>query len=211
MTLTAPIVDFAINLMQSAGYTGVVVLMIAESMILPVPSEAVMPFAGFLIADGTFSWLGVIIFSTVGSIIGSLVSYWIGAAGGRPLVQRWGKYVLVTHHDLDITDRFFQRYGGWAVFTSRFIPVVRHFISIPAGVAKMPMGKFLLATVVGAAVWNTFLAWVGVKLGENWERIRQYGEKIDIVVLALLVILLAAYIYRHVRQRKTTLPPDTSK
>lgn len=206
MTLTAPIVDFAINLMQSAGYTGVAVLMIAESMILPVPSEAVMPFAGFLIADGTFSWLGVIVFSTVGSIIGSLISYWIGAAGGRPLVQRWGKYVLVTHHDLDMTDRFFQRYGGWAVFTSRFIPVVRHFISIPAGVAKMPMGKFLLATVVGATLWNTFLAWVGVKLGENWERIRQYSEKTDIVVLILLVGLLAAYIYRHVRRREAVPP-----
>ncbi len=212
MTLTAPIVDFAIHLMQSAGYTGVVVLMVAESMILPVPSEAVMPFAGFLIADGTFSWVGVIFFSTLGSIVGSLISYWIGAAGGRPLVQRWGKYVLVTHHDLDITDRFFQRYGGWAVFIARFIPVVRHFISIPAGVAKMPLAKFLLATVIGAALWNTFLAWIGVKLGENWERIRQYGEKIDLVVILLLAILLAAYIYRHVRQRRTLPPPpDTAR
>lgn len=207
MTLTAPIVDFATQLMQSAGYAGVVGLMAAESMILPVPSEAVMPFAGFLIADGTFSWIGVVVFSTVGSIIGSLISYWIGAAGGRPFVLRWGKYVLVTHHDLDITDRFFQRYGGWAVFTSRFIPVVRHFISIPAGVAKMPLGKFLLTTTIGAAIWNAFLAWVGVKLGENWERIRQYGEKIDLVVIAVLVVLLAAYIYRHVRQRRTPPPP----
>jgi membrane protein DedA with SNARE-associated domain len=126
-------------------------------------------------------------------------------------VKRWGKYVLVTHHDLDITDRFFQRYGGWAVFTARFIPVVRHFISIPAGVAKMPLKKFLLATIIGAAMWNTFLTWVGVKLGENWERIRQYGETIDIWVIAILAVLLAAYIYRHIRQRKTALPPDTSR
>ena len=210
MTLTAPIVDFATQLMQSAGYVGVVVLMAAESMIFPVPSEAVMPFAGFLIADGTFSWSGVIVFSTVGSIIGSLLSYWIGSAGGRPFVVRWGKYVLVTHHDLDITDRFFQRYGGWAVFASRFIPVVRHFISIPAGVAKMPLGKFLVATILGATIWNFFLAWVGVKLGENWEQIRKYGETIDIWVLAILVVLLVAYVYRHVRQRKTLPPPDVA-
>ncbi len=201
MAITASVVDFAINFMQHAGYFGLASMMAAESMILPVPSEAVMPFAGFLIVGHTFSWVGVIIFSTIGSIVGSLISYWIGAAGGRPLVERWGKYVLVSHHDLDITDRFFARRGSWAIFICRFIPVVRHIISIPAGVAKMNLKKFLTATIIGAVIWNTFLAWVGVKLGENWERLRTYGEKIDIVVVGLLVLLVAAFLYRHWRTR----------
>ena len=212
MAITAHVVDFATNFMQHAGYFGLGSMMAAESMILPVPSEAVMPFAGFLIASHTFSWVGVIVFSTLGSIVGSLISYWIGASGGRPLVERWGKYVLVSHHDLDITDRFFQRRGSWAIFICRFIPVVRHIISIPAGVAKMGLKKFALNTVLGAIIWNTFLAWVGVKLGENWDNLRKYSEKIDIVVLGLLVLLIAAWLYRHwrTRQRSTpVLPPTT--
>ena len=197
MAITESIIHIATTFIETAGYPGIGVLMVMESMILPVPSEAVMPFAGFLIFDGTLTWTGVIIVSTLGSIVGSLISYWIGAKGGRPLVERWGKYVLVSHHDLDITDRFFARRGSWAVFISRFIPVIRHIISIPAGVAKMPLKKFLAATIVGATMWNVFLTWVGFKLGENWETIGKYSKKIDIAVVAVLIVLVAAFIYRH--------------
>jgi len=209
MAITESIISIATTLIQHAGYPGIAVLMAMESMILPVPSEAVMPFAGFLIFDGTLTWLGVIIASTIGSIVGSLVSYWIGAKGGRPLVQRWGKYVLVSHHDLAITERFFQRRGRWAVFISRFIPVVRHIISIPAGVAKMPLQKFLTTTILGATLWNTFLAWVGFTLGQNWESLRKYSEKIDLAVLAFLFLTIAAFLYRHwrTRDRSAAAPP----
>ncbi|MEK7570200.1 MAG: DedA family protein [Patescibacteria group bacterium] len=201
MAITESIIHIATTFIETAGYPGIGVLMIMESMILPVPSEAVMPFAGFLIFDGTLTWAGVIIVSTIGSILGSLLSYWIGAKGGRPLVERWGKYVLVSHHDLDITDRFFARRGSWAVLISRFIPVIRHIISIPAGVAKMPLKKFLVMTILGATLWNTFLTWVGFKLGENWENLHKYSEKIDIVIVAILILLVAAFVYRHWRTR----------
>ncbi len=204
MAITESIIHIATSFIEAAGYPGIGILMIMESMILPVPSEAVMPFAGFLIFDGTLTWLGVIIVSTIGSILGSLLSYWIGAKGGRPLVERWGKYVLVSHHDLDITDRFFARRGSWAVFISRFIPVIRHIISIPAGVARMPLKKFLAATIVGATMWNIFLTWVGFKLGENWESIGKYSKKIDIVVVAILILLIAAFVYRHRKQAKSS-------
>lgn len=202
MAITESIINIATNLIQQAGYPGIGVLMIMESMILPVPSEAVMPFAGFLLADGKFSWFGIIFVSTLGSIIGSLISYWIGAKGGRPLVQRWGKYILVSEHDLEITDRFFQRRGSLAIFICRFIPVVRHLISIPAGVARMPLGKFCLYTIIGAGIWNSFLTWVGFKLGENWETLRKYTEKIDIILLVIILIAITTFIFRHIRTRK---------
>jgi membrane protein DedA with SNARE-associated domain len=205
MAITESIINIATNIIQQAGYPGIGILMIMESMILPVPSEAVMPFAGFLLADGKFSWFGIIFISTLGSIIGSLISYWIGAKGGRPLVQRWGKYILVSEHDLEITDKFFQRRGSIAIFVCRFIPVVRHLISIPAGVARMPLGKFCIYTIIGAGIWNTFLTWVGFKLGENWENIGKYTEKIDIIVLILVIITIAAFVYRHIRARKKML------
>lgn len=177
MAITESIIHIATSFIEAAGYPGIGILMIMESMILPVPSEAVMPFAGFLIFDGTLTWLGVIIVSTIGSILGSLLSYWIGAKGGRPLVERWGKYVLVSHHDLDITDRFFARRGSWAVFISRFIPVIRHIISIPAGVARMPL-KNSLPQPLWVQPCGTFLTWVGFKLGENWESIGKYSKKL---------------------------------
>jgi membrane protein DedA with SNARE-associated domain len=202
MAITESIINIATNLIQHAGYLGVGVLMAMESMILPVPSEAVMPFAGFLLADEKFSWFGIISVSTLGSIIGSLISYWIGAKGGRPLVQRWGKYVLVSEHDLEITDKFFQRRGSLAIFICRFIPVVRHLISIPAGVARMPLGKFCLYTILGAGLWNTFLTWVGFKLGENWETLRKCSKKIDIATLVVIILIIAYFIYTHIQRRK---------
>jgi membrane protein DedA with SNARE-associated domain len=202
MGITQAIINFATNFIHQAGYPGIGVLMIMESMILPVPSEAVLPFAGFLLASGQLSWIGIIVASTIGSIIGSLISYWIGAKGGRPLVQRWGKYILVSEHDLEITDKFFQRRGSIAIFICRFIPVVRHLISIPAGVARMPLGKFCLYTILGAAIWNSFLTWVGFKLGENWETLRKYTEKIDIIMVVIIVAAILYYGHHIWKNRK---------
>lgn len=206
MSITEPLIHFATQFIDTAGYPGITLLMILESMVAPVPSEAVMPFAGFLVYGKSMTWLGVALASTIGSLAGSLASYWIGAKGGRPLVLKFGKFLLLNEHHLEITERFFQRRGSAAIFISRFVPVVRHFISIPAGVGRMPLGRFTLYTLFGAGIWNMFLAWVGYKLGENWENIRKYNEKIDLVLYVLIAGAVLYYLYRiwrHWRQAKT--------
>lgn len=199
MSITEIVINEATHVISTGGYGSVGILMAMESMILPVPSEAVMPFAGFLIFQGKFTFAGVIIASTVGSIVGSLISYVIGAYGGPYIVHKFGRYLLLRQHHLEITERFFARYGEKTVFISRFIPVVRHLISIPAGVGRMKLGKFMLYTVVGAAIWNTFLAYVGFQLGNNWGVVRKYGEVADFVIAGLM---LAGVVYLVVRQKR---------
>ncbi len=182
---------------DATGYISVYALMVLESMVFPIPSEAVMPFAGFLVVTGKFTLAGVIITSTLGSITGSLISYWMGAKGGEPFFRRFGKYFLLDMHELEATQRFFQKRGPAAVLASRFIPVVRHLISIPAGVGRMPLLPFCIYTVIGAGLWNTILAVAGIKLKQNWDELMRYSHTIDIVVLAILVALVGLFIYKH--------------
>jgi membrane protein DedA with SNARE-associated domain len=170
-----------------AGYLGLTFLMALESMVAPVPSEAVMPFAGFLLYQGKMSWGSVIFFSTLGSIIGSLVSYYVGARFGRPIIIKYGKYIFLSEHHLDLTEKFFQRFGQKTIFISRFIPVVRHLISLPAGASEMNIWIFSIYTILGAALWNTFLAYLGFRLGSNWSVVRNYSEKLDIVVVIIII------------------------
>jgi membrane protein DedA with SNARE-associated domain len=172
--------------------------MALESMVVPIPSEAVMPFAGFLIFEQKMTWIGVGFSSIFGSISGSMISYWIGMYGGRPLVLKVGKYLLLNVHHLDATERFFNRFGPVTVFICRFIPVVRHFISIPAGMGRMPLKMFIPMTLIGALIWNMFLAWAGFKLRENWERLRGYFHWIDIVIAAIICFLILAFIVRQI-------------
>ncbi len=206
MGITEALAGFGTHVIGSIGYLGVFLCMVAESMVLPLPSEAVMPFAGFTIAEGTLSWAGVIVSATLGSIVGSLIGYGIGRWGGRPFVARFGRYILIDAEDLAWTDRFFQRRGAITILISRFIPVVRHLISIPAGISRMNLVPFSLFTVVGAGLWNTFLAWVGFTLRRNWETVLRYSRVIDVVVLALLVLLVLWYVGRHLlRRRKSSV------
>ena len=195
--LTEALVGLFTQIMLALGYIGVAVLMVFESMILPVPSEAVMPFAGFLVAQGKFNFWIVVIVSAIGSIIGSLLSYWIGMYGGRPIVKRYGKFLLLHEGHLEWTEKWFKKYGDEAVFISRFIPVVRHLISIPAGIAEMNMKKFLFYTFTGAFIWNGFLTWVGMKMGENWEQITGWFRWFDIVIIAVLAALLIYYVWKN--------------
>ncbi len=174
-----------------------------ESMVAPVPSELVMPFAGFLIATGEFSLAGVALASILGSIAGSLLSYYAGAVGGRPLVTRWGKYLLLDEGHLAQTERFFSRYGEKAIFIARLIPVVRHLISIPAGIGKMKISKFILYTVAGAALWNMFLAWAGIMLRERWEIIHQYSRILDVIVIIVAAVALMYIVRKHVARART--------
>ncbi len=201
MGITAFIAALGTRVIGSIGYAGVFLLMVAESMVLPVPSEAVMPFAGFLVAEGTLSAFGVVLFATLGSLVGSLLSYAIGRFGGQPFVARFGKYLLLDSEDLQRTDRFFRRRGGLTVFIARFIPVVRHLISLPAGFASMRILPFCLFTIAGAGLWNAFLTWCGFLLKKNWPTVIRYSHLIDIAVLAVLAGLLALFIVRHLRRR----------
>jgi len=200
--ITESIAAFGSQVIGSIGYVGVFLLMTAESMILPVPSEAVMPFAGFVIAEGKLGWFGVILGATLGSICGSLIGYAIGKYGGRPFLARFGKFVLLDSEDLAATDRFFQRRGSLTILVSRFIPIIRHLISIPAGMASMRLAPFIAFTVIGAGVWNTFLAWCGFQLQRNWATVMRYSRWIDIAVVVLLAALVVLYVGRHLARRR---------
>jgi len=196
--ITEYISNLAVKILETTGYFGAGLLMGLERMIAPVPSEAVMPFVGFLVKDGKWD-LGWSVFATsVGSLLGSLVSYWMGYYGGRPFVLKVGRYLLLNVHDLEWTERFFHRRSGtWTLFLCRFIPVVRHVISIPAGTGKMPLVPFLAATLIGATIWNTFLLYCGMKLREQWTLVQQYSHQVDIAVLVLLALGVAWFIYHR--------------
>lgn len=196
MGITESIVEFAVNFVESAGYLGLSVLMVMESTFMPVPSEAVMPPAGFLIEEGKFSFPAVIFFSTLGSIVGSLISYYIGAWGGKPFIDKFGKYLLLDRHHLTITERYFNRWGNITILVGRFIPVVRHLISLPAGIGKMNLFKFIMYTVIGAGIWNSLLACAGYILKSNWTEITKYSRIADIIVLTLMAAVVLYYGYR---------------
>ncbi len=204
MGLTDLLINTFTSIIDKLGYPGVWLLMVFESMILPVPSEAVMPFAGFLWFDHKMTFIMIALVSTFGSIVGSLISYWIGASGGRPLVRKFGKYLLLNEHHLDKTHEFFLKYGDKTIFFSRFIPVVRHLISIPAGIGRMGLKKFILYTTVGAAIWNSLLAYLGYLLGSNWEAIRKYTEILDIIIVLAILFLVGYFLYKLRKNRATT-------
>ena len=196
MGITQWIANTAVAFISATSYPGIFLLIVLESMVFPVPSEAVMPFAGFLIVDGQFTFTGVIIASTLGSIVGSLVSYAMGFYGGKPFIKRFGKFLLLDVHDLELTEKFFAKRGELTIFIARFVPVIRHLISIPAGLGKMKLGKFIIYTTLGAGLWNSFLAYVGFKLKENWAEVMKYSHTIDIVVVAILGFAFLYYAYK---------------
>ena len=202
MGLTEFIATYATQIIAQVGYPGVFILMTMESMVLPVPSEAVMPFAGFLIVERTFTFWQVILASTLGSIAGSLISYYAGYYGGMPFVRKFGKYLLLDVKDLELTEKFFKKRGDLSIFVCRFIPVVRHLISIPAGVGKMKVVTFSLFTILGAGLWNAFLTYCGYVLKSNWAEVVQYSHIIDIAVVLLLLGLVGLYVYRHLNKIK---------
>jgi len=210
--ITQYITETAVKILESTGYAGAAGLMALESMIAPVPSEAVMPFVGFLVADGKWNvWLAI--FSTsIGSLIGCLLSYWMGYYGGRPLVLKVGKYLLLNERDLEKTERFFHAHQGVAaLFVCRFIPVVRHFISIPAGTGRMPLAPFLLVSVAGATLWNSFLLGCGFFLREHWTVVQKYSHQADIVVIVGMILGLAWFAQKRLRgwrrENQAACPP----
>jgi membrane protein DedA with SNARE-associated domain len=201
MGLTETLCAYNTLFIHKCSYFGVFVLMALESMIAPIPSELVMPFAGFLIFTGHFDPVWVIVASSLGSIVGSLLSYGMGVLG-EPVVLRYGRYLLLNQHHLGWTKNFFNRHGGKTIFISRFIPVVRHLISIPAGAARMSLFPFVTYTLIGATMWNGFLTYCGVRLKENWRLIQQYTHILDFLVVAGLLAAAAYFAWKVKNSRK---------
>lgn len=201
MGLTQWITEWATATLQWMGYPGLSFLMALESMIAPIPSEAVMPFAGFLVTTGEFSLTGAVLASSAGTLIGSWLSYWMGRLGGYPLVERFGKYLLLDKQHLDATVRWFEKRGEITILVSRFIPVVRHFISIPAGVARMNGLRFSIYTLIGGTIWNTFLLVVGMKLRERWDVVQHYSHAADVVVVIAILGFGVWFVRRQLHSR----------
>ncbi len=201
MGITESLCYYNTLFINQCSYLGVFVLMALESMIAPIPSELVMPFAGFLIFSGHFDPLAVMVASSLGSLVGSLLSYGMGMLG-EPVVLRYGRYLLLNPHHLEWTKKFFDRHGGKTIFIARFIPVVRHLISIPAGLARMSLVPFIFYTAVGATLWNGFLTYLGVRLKENWRIVQQYTHILDYLVVAALLAAVGYFVWKIKASRK---------
>ncbi|HEY0760415.1 MAG TPA: DedA family protein [Acidisarcina sp.] len=193
--ILAVLAHFIIAVISGTGYAGVALLMGIESACIPLPSEIIMPFAGYLVYLGRFNLVLVATAGAIGCNLGSAVAYWVGAYGGRPLVERFGRYVLLSTHDLDRTTRFFERYGSITVFLSRMLPVVRTFIALPAGIARMPQLRFHIYTFLGSWPWCFVLAYVGMKLGQSWETDPRFKAVFHRFHLGVEVVLAAAIVW----------------
>ncbi len=203
--IIALLVEFITHVIDAGGYAGLAALMGIESACIPLPSEIIMPFAGYLVYLGHLNLFFVATAGAVGCNAGSLVAYWIGARGGRPLVERYGRWVLMSHHDLDRMTNFFTRYGSITVLLARLLPVVRTFIAFPAGIAKMPQWKFHLYTFIGSWPWCFVLGYVGMKLGEKWHTDPRFYEIFHRFHLAVEVALVAGivwFVWSHVSRAR---------
>jgi membrane protein DedA with SNARE-associated domain len=201
-TLLSAIVTFVVAVISATGYVGVALLMTIESACIPLPSEVIMPFAGYLVSLGQFTLIGAASAGALGCNLGSTVAYYVADWGGRPAVERWGRYVLMGPDDLDRTEKFFARYGSVTVFIGRLLPVVRTFIAFPAGLARMPMLRFQIYTFLGSWPWCYGLAYIGLKLGERWHSdptFRRLYHEFDAVIVTVLLLGFAWFLWTHIR------------
>jgi len=197
--LLSQVTAFIVGAISAGGYGGIVLLMAIESACIPLPSEIIMPFAGYLVSRGELSLMGVSIAGALGCVVGSLVAYVVGARGGRPAIERWGRWVLLSPHELELADRWFERWGRSAVFFARLLPVVRTFIALPAGIARMPLWPFCWLTFAGSLPWCWALAWGGMLLADHWMEVRERLHGLDVAVAALVAVGFAWAIWRRVR------------
>ena len=202
--LVTLVAAFVVATISQGGYLGIVLLMAIESACIPLPSEIIMPFSGYLVFTGRFDLALVATAGAIGCNVGSALAYAVGYFGGRPLVERWGGYLLLSRHELELADHFFERYGAITIFVCRLLPVIRTFIALPAGIVRMPQAKFHLYTFLGSWPWCYALAYVGYRLGEQWDtdpRLKQAFHDFHLVIVGAMALALAAYVWYRWKNR----------
>jgi membrane protein DedA with SNARE-associated domain len=198
-TVVAPITRFILSVISGWGYAGVAVCMTIESACIPLPSEIIMPFSGYLASTGRFTLWGVALAGAIGNVFGSWIGYGLGAAGGRPLAERLSRWRVIRIAEYDRANGWLQRHGNQVAFWTRLLPIVRTFISFPAGAARVPFARFTVYTFLGSFLWALGLAWVGASLGEHWEAIRSYARGLDLVIALGLIALFLLWLRSHLR------------
>jgi membrane protein DedA with SNARE-associated domain len=192
------------DVIAAGGYPVVFLLILLESTLVPIPSELVMPFAGFMAYQGKFSLPVILVINSVGALLGSGLCYWIGVVGGKPFLVKYGKYFLVRQHDIEKTETFFARHGKATILIARFLPVIRHVISVPAGIARMPLRGFFLQTFLGSTIWGGVLILLGYYVGANWKTFSNTLKRVDLLIGAILVLGLVALGIRFVVRRRAS-------
>jgi membrane protein DedA with SNARE-associated domain len=209
----ADFAEWVRDLVVNLGYPGLFILIVLESTMVPIPSLLVMPFAGYLAWRGDFSLPVILVINSTAALTGSMLSYWLGAAGGKPLLLKYGKWVFVRPKDIEKTEAYFARRGGATVLIARFLPVIRHLISIPAGIARMPLRHFLTQTFLGSTIWGGGLMVLGYVLGDQWQGVAEKAKRIDLIIAAVIVLAILAIgirfvvVRRRERQRETPAAP----
>jgi len=206
-TILQPIAAFILSLISNWGYAGVIVCMTIESACIPLPSEIIMPFSGYLVTTGRFNIWAVALAGAVGNVFGSWIGYWLGTVGGRPLAERLERWHIIRVEEYDRADRWLKRHGLQVAFWTRLLPIVRTFISFPAGAARVPFGRFTSYTFAGSYIWALGLAWVGVFFGENWERIRSFWHGFDLAVVVGLAGLFLFWLRSHLKTTRDAAKP----
>lgn len=201
-SVLVPIIKFIEHTISTMGPLGVALLMAIESCNIPLPSEAILPFAGYLVSKGVMSIHVAAFAGAIGCVIGSIPSYYLGYFGGRPFIEKHGKWFLISKHDLEIADKWEQKYGNYAFFICRMLPIVRTFISLPAGILKADIKQFLAFTFLGSLIWSYPLVYVGMKLGEHTEALKHFWHKFDLAIVLILSVLFVLYLKHHLKNLK---------
>lgn len=198
-SITIILVNFITGIILKIGYTGIFILMTLESAALPIPSEIIMPFSGFLVFEEKLSFWLVVLAGTMGNLAGSIILYFIGKYVGRPVIINYGKYFLIREKELILAENWFQKYGNTTVFFSRLLPVIRTYISLPAGLTRMPILKFSFYTGIGSLPWIIILTYAGIILGGQWNTLENYFRQLDLIIVIIIIILLGWYIYKKIK------------
>ena len=198
-----PVIDFVISFISGLGYPGIFLLMILESALIPIPSEIIMPFSGFLVSNGTFDPISVVLAGTFGNLVGSILTYYLGIKAGRAFILKYGKYILFKKSHLEFTEELFEKYGDKISFFCRLLPAVRTYISLPCGVGKANFVKFSIYTFLGSLIWNSMLTYVGILFGNNWKNIDKYAIYLDIVAACVIIGFIIWFVVKVRRRNKS--------
>ena len=197
-----PIVEFITSFIASLGYPGIFILMILESALIPIPSEIIMPFSGFLVTTGKLGFIGVVLAGSFGNLVGSILTYYLGMKLGRAFLIKYGKYIFFRVHHLEWIEQLFQKYGDKITFIGRLLPGVRTYVSLPAGIGKTNLFKFTIYTLVGSVIWNSLLTYVGIQLGRNWKNIERYSVYLDVIAVIIIVAFVTWFIYTRKKAKE---------